>query len=185
VSWYTAYVIVILICAFGIAIAFWCGSRPDSTLRFSSRRKLLNDDQLVFIRALELALHGRYRIVTTARLSDLVEPHESLRAFGRRRLFEKMNAIVLDCVLCDEQTFEVLAAIQLNRSKRRSGKAAEEDRFVEVALRSANTHLIRMPLQPLYSAALIATQVESVMSRDFIETLTLTTLPTEVEARDR
>jgi len=108
------------------------------------------------------------------RLGDVIEPHEALGRAERARLRERMDRVRLDCVLCDEQTFEVLAAIQLEDDRRRDAGEDEGDRFVGDALRSANMHLIRIPLAPGYSAAELSVLVEAILSRDFIETLTLT-----------
>ena len=130
---------------------------------------------------LELALNGRFRIVTKARLGDVIAPADSLAAAHCASLEKRIRGIGLDCVLCDPRTFELIAAIQLNddRSNRIKG---EEDRFLEAALRSANMHLIRIPLKRDYTATYLATQIESILSRDYIETLTLTpSLPGRAE----
>jgi hypothetical protein len=180
--WYVVSALVIAIVALGGAIAFSGLSRRDQRPRLCSARKLLTEAELEFVRTLELALNARYRIVVKTRLADIIELNEAFGDADRRKLFEQCDAILLDCLLCDVRTFEVLAAIQLERRKRRSAAEEQADRFVEDALRAANIHLIRMPLQPGYTTALVATHIESVMSRDFIETLTLTQFPVELRS---
>ena len=180
--WYVVSALVIAIVALGGAIAFSGLSRRDQKPRLCSARKLLTEAELEFVRTLELALNARYRIVVKTRLADIIELNEAFGDADRRKLFEQCDAILLDCLLCDVRTFEVLAAIQLERRKRRSAAEEQADRFVEDALRAANIHLIRMPLQAGYTTALVATHIESVMSRDFIETLTLTQFPVELRS---
>jgi Protein of unknown function (DUF2726) len=180
--WYVVSALAIAIAALGGAIAFSGLSRRTHKPRLCSARKLLTEAELEFVRTLEQALNGRYRVVVKTRLADIIELNEALGDADRRRLFERGNSILLDFLLCDVRTFEVLAAIQLERRKRRSAREQQADQFVEDALRAANIHLIRMPLQPGYTTALVATHVESVMSRDFIETLTLTPVPVELRS---
>jgi hypothetical protein len=179
-SWSIASLVVVLTAIAGSAIAIKRRLQRAPAARFSARRKLLTDAESEFVRTLELAMKGRYRIVTKARLADVIEPHEALGAAYRRRLFKKITGIGLDCVLCDPGTFEVLAAVRLSPPQRRTATAREEDSFVEAALRSANMHLIRLPLPAECSVTVLAAHIESVMSRDFIDTLTLTPLPNEL-----
>lgn len=180
--WYIVSALLITIVALAGAIAFSSLSRRTSSPRPWSARRLLTEAELEFVRTLDQALNGRYRIVVKARLADVIEPSAALGDADRRRLFERADAVHLDCLLCDVHTFEVLAAIQLDRRKRHSAKEEEADRFLEGALHSANVHLIRLTLRTGYTAALLATHIESVMSRDFIETLTLTPLPFEFQS---
>jgi hypothetical protein len=162
-------------------VVVWMHRGPsDLEPRFTSRRKLLTDAEIEFIRVLELALDGRYRIVTKARLGDVIAPAESVSAQHRAALEERIRGIALDCVLCDPRTFELIAAIQLKDSA--FGRVeGEEDRFLEDALHSANMHLVRVPLRRSYTATYLATRIESILSRDFIETLTLMPLLTGCE----
>ena len=161
-DFYILIALLIIGAAVGAAIAYT--RLPTAPLpRFSSRRRLLNEAELEFVRVLEFALSGQFRVLLKVGLADIVEPHSALDQADRTRLQQRISKIGLDCILCDVHTFEVVAAIQWNDEP--------EDRFLEEALRSANMHLIRIPLKSSYTAAHLATRIESILSRDFIETL--------------
>jgi hypothetical protein len=139
-----------------------------------AKGKLLSDSEQTFLRILEVAVQGQYRIATKVRLLDVIEPQMSARASRHGSVLSRIGHTSLDFVLCDNETNEALAAIRLDDRKRSSGGHGRVDEFLEAALHSANIHLIRIEAQPTYTTAHLAAQIESVFARDFIETLTLT-----------
>ena len=171
-DFYILITLLIMSAGVGAAIAY-TRRRAAPLPRFSSRRKLLSESELEFIRVLEFALNDQYSVFPKLKLGDVVEPHSALAGSDRARLRERIGKIGLDCVLCDVRTSEVLAAIQLKAEEKKAQTDAQDDHFVEHALHSANMHLIRIPLKSSYTAADLAARIESVLTRDFVETLTL------------
>lgn len=174
-EWIVVAILVLAITAgVGLVLLRLHGNMRKEPPVFHPRGKLLSDTEQSFLQTLEDALQGQYRIATKVSLREVIEPRRSLSPNQRRSAFVKMGRTSLDFVLCDNQTYEVLAAIRLD-NQRRSGASggSGEDVFVENALHSANIHLIRIEPHAVLSKAHLAAQIESVFAKDLIDTLTL------------
>ncbi len=140
--------------------------------RLGAKGRLLTEHERAFADRLELALNGRYRITPKVPLARVVEAGQTPRPAARAELRKRLDAICLDFVLTEVRSWEVLAVIMLEARGAHAAASRSDREFLESALRSANIHLLRLSAGNGHSASFLAAQIESILSKDFIETLT-------------
>jgi hypothetical protein len=161
-----------VVTAIAAAALLFRRSRPGPPVSFLSKGALLTEAEQRFVHALELAAKGRYRIAMKVSLADVIVPHRVSRESRKQGIDEQIRGVVLDFLLCDVLSFDVLAAIRLADAPGLVDDT-HESRFVEDALRSANIHCMRIVRRATYSAADLAAEIEAVLQHDFVQTLTL------------
>jgi hypothetical protein len=168
----TFFLGIAILAAIGAAVLLSRRSRPGPPVSFVSKGALLTEAEQRFAHALDLAAKGRYRIAPKVGLADVIVPHRATRESRQSGIHERIRGVVLDFLLCDVLSYDVLAAIRLIDAQGLADET-EEARFVEDALRSANIHSMRIVRRSTYSAADLAAEIEAVLQHDFVDTLTL------------
>ena len=147
-------------------------STADVPSTYVGKGSLLTEAEQRFARTLEHAVGRCYRIAMKLRLADLLEPRTAGRGARDRATRARLEQSSVDFILCDALTWEVLAAIRLTGVRGRAD-TPEEIRFIEDALRPANIHFIAIDSATNYVARDLAAEIESILTRDFVKTLTL------------
>jgi hypothetical protein len=68
------------------------------------------------LQALELALGGHYRVFAQVRLAELVDVEAGVDAARRQIALNKVFGKSVDFVLCNRQTFDPIAVIEVDDS---------------------------------------------------------------------
>jgi hypothetical protein len=120
------------------------------------RKSLLSPTELEFYNALKLGVGDRFLILLKVGVRDLCEiTHRDVAAFDR------VPAVQMDFVLCDQATLAPVVAIQLDGSTLYARDRAERDTFMKELFRVIGVALIHQRVQKSYDPAAIARWVEA------------------------
>jgi len=124
-------------------------SRTDSSVpngHYQRVESLLTQGEMAFYQTLREALPPGMVVQCKVRMVDLITPkQDDLTAF--RRVSQKH----IDFVLCDSQTLEPLAAVELDDRSHQRPDRVQRDIFVNAAFRDARLPLLRIPAQRTYN----------------------------------
>ena len=114
-------------------------SRNVGSFRYESRKRLLSGSELNFFQALRSAVPTTVAICPKVQLGEVID----LAGHATDQIQERL----LDFVLIDASTGEILAAIDLDATTQ------EERHFLNEAFNSAGVRLVRIPPQAVYDAS--------------------------------
>lgn len=124
--------------------------RAVETYPYSRCGTLLSRGELAFYRVLRLAVAPWHQISLKVRLADVVRcPPDLWAQAPGRRLSQKH----LDFVLYEKDTTRIIAAIELDDASHKRPSRRARDRFLDAAMRAANTPLVRVRAARHYDLA--------------------------------
>jgi hypothetical protein len=126
---------------------------------YTQRGALFTVAERSFYGVLEQAISKDYKIFGKVRVADVLTPKPSLDKSNWQTAFNKISAKHFDYVLCQKDTLQVIAVIELDDKSHNSKKAKNRDDFIEDACQGADLKLIRFKAKTGY-------QIDSV--REFI-----------------
>lgn len=119
---------------------------------YTNRVALLSQGELAFFRALRSAIAPWHCISLKMRLADVIRcPNHLWDKAPGRRLSQKH----IDFVLYDFETTRLVAAIELDDATHNAPERQARDRFVDQAMKAANTPLIRVRAAARYSVTVL------------------------------
>ena len=126
-------------------------TRPRADLfPYAARESLMTESELRFFAVLEEALADTFRIHSKVRLEDIIRVRSETdprTAFTARNRIKSRH---IDFVLCDPDTLEIVASVELDdRSHDRPDRMKRDD-FVDEALRVSGIPCIRFAVQDQY-----------------------------------
>ncbi len=125
---------------------------------YVAKPALLSDGELAFYKVLVPAVNNRCMIMSKVGLSEIMEVQN---AKNRRSAFNKIQSKQIDFVLCQHNSFKILAAIELDDRSHEKQSRRDRDEFLDRAFTSAQIPLLHFPAAATYNAAAIAQQLES------------------------
>jgi hypothetical protein len=138
-----------------VAVALSLLSLRDGPPPYERRGVLLEPAEIVFLRALQIAVREDWHIFSMVRLADIIKVRSKTRK--SQSWNSRIQGKHLDFVLCDYETLEVKLAIELdNPAEARTAR----DRFVYVALTAAGLPLLRVRVQEKYETASLRKDIE-------------------------
>ena len=117
---------------------------------YTSRESLMTESELRFFAVLEEALADSLRIHSKVRLEDIIQVRagtDPRTAFAARNRIKSRH---IDFVLCDPDTLEILASVELDDRSHDRPDRMERDDFVDEALRVSGIPCIRFAVQDQY-----------------------------------
>lgn len=126
---------------------------------YTQRDALFSVAERSFYGVLEQAISKDYKIFGKVRVADVLTPKSNLNKSNWQTAFNKISAKHFDYVLCQKDTLQVVAVIELDDKSHNSKKAKNRDAFLEDACEGADLKLIRFKAKAGY-------QIDSV--REFI-----------------
>ena len=120
---------------------------------YEKQSKLLTPAERSFFGVLEQAVGDSYRIFAKVRLADLFKVKAKMDPKDKLRAFNKISAKHIDFVICDSDSVEVLAAIELDYKSHAHPKRKIRDEFVNHVFDGAGVPLGRVPAKKGYSLA--------------------------------
>ena len=115
---------------------------------------------------LKEAVNEDFDLFVKVRLADLIIVRPGIRPKFRMRAFNRICAKHIDFVLCDAESYEVVAAIELDdRSHERRARRVR-DLFIDGALTAAGIPVLHVPAQRRYSVSKLREQVFAALERN-------------------
>lgn len=135
-------------------------SASGRTANYRKIPNLLTPAERSFFGALEQATKDRFRIMAKVRLADAIRPEKELGRSRATAAFNRISRKHLDFVLCDPDTLEIRAAVELDDASHRRADRRLRDDFLDRALESAGIPLHRFPARTGYDVAAIRKALE-------------------------
>lgn len=143
-----------------VAFVLWTLMRAPKKLGPPYERKgpLLTKTELHFYRALKLAVKDRWSVMAMVRIADLLK----VRSQTPKSLawFNRIACKHIDFVLCDPETMEPKAGIELDDSSHQRADRIERDQFVDQAFAAAKFPLIRIVPESEYDVDAIREKIK-------------------------
>ena len=121
---------------------------------YAKKKYLLSKAEFSFYRVLSQACGGSFVICPKVRLGDLIYVRKGTDK--RMSWVNRINRSHIDFVLCDPQTMQPLAAVELDDSSHDSERAKQRDAMKDKACAAAGLPLLRFKAQRSYDPAKIA-----------------------------
>lgn len=148
---WTSIILIAVVSLLLLKVLF--GKKKESTrpILYMRRDALFTAAERSFLSVLDRANDGRYRIFGKVRIADVLMPIRGLEKSTWTKAFNRISAKHFDFVLCDPQTLEVKAVIELNDKSHSSGRRVERDRLIERACAEAGLALRAIKARRGYS----------------------------------
>lgn len=145
--------IMLLLVLLVVVIALVASRFIDNSNPFQVQRKpsLFSPVERSFLGLLEKAVQNEYRIINRVKLADVLEVRDVAADKNRRSILLKLNAKYLDYVLCNPETMQVIAVLDLVNTHNKEGHKAVPDWFVSGALEAAGVPYLRIGIKAGYS----------------------------------
>lgn len=132
-------------------------SERDGPWPYAKKKYLLSRAEFSFFRVLQQACGERFVVCPKVRLADLMYVKKGTE--NRQSFHNKIDRKHIDFVLCDAQTMQPVAAVELDDQSHNNEKARQRDEVKDKACAAAGLPLIRFKVQRAYDPNAIATQL--------------------------
>ena len=136
----------------------------SSPLLYRRQKSLFTQAERSFLGTLEMAVTNDYRVLGKVRVADVITPIKGTSKDQWWTAFNKISAKHFDYVLCEKDTLNVVAAIELDDKSHNSEKRQQRDQLLDNACASANLMLIRFPAQHQYKVQDIRTRITAALN---------------------
>lgn len=145
-----------------IVIGFvFLSKKQNKIVSYQQNKLLFSPAERTFLGVLDSAVSEDYRIFGKVRVADVLSPQKGLDNSSRQTALNKILAKHFDYVLCNKDTLEVVAVIELDDKSHNNKKTQKSDAIKNSACDSANLKLIRFPAKVSYSISEVAQKIES------------------------
>ena len=128
---------------------------------YSRRRRLVTRSELAFYRVLRDAVDNEWEIFAMVRIADLLSVPKGTE--NHRSWLNKILSKHIDFVICDKDSLEVLAGIELDDPTHLKPARMQRDKFVNAAFDDAGLPLLRIPTADEYEASEIRKMLDQVI----------------------
>lgn len=144
--------ILLLLVVLVVVVAIIASRFMDSNnpYPFSKKTSLFTQIERSFLTLIERAVGDDYKVMNRVKLTDIVEVKAGVANNAKRSAMLSANAKFIDYVLCDKDTMDIIAAIDLVNNNGKTGHKAKKDWFVTGALESAGIPHVRIKIKPGY-----------------------------------
>ncbi|MBL74754.1 DUF2726 domain-containing protein [uncultured Idiomarina sp.] len=148
-------IILLLFVVVLIAVAVVASRMSESYVPYPYKMKdvtFCSAQEAQFLTLLDKAVSDDFRIFTKVRLSDLVSVKSGLSRAAQKDAQTKASQRILDYVLCDIDTMEIKAVIELEPASPQLNQQ-KRNLFLKNALGAAGLPFLRFKAQPGYRVA--------------------------------
>jgi hypothetical protein len=154
--------ILAVVVVFGIIEAIWMICRRFGKAPYERGRPLLSVAERTLFEVLERSIPAGVHIAPKVRIADILKvAGASGKAYGAA--FGKIAQKHVDFAICDYETFEVLAVVELDDSSHETARARKRDALVNGAFVAARVPIYRVPWQKSYSAREISQDLDELL----------------------
>ncbi|MGI9496666.1 MAG: DUF2726 domain-containing protein [Mariniblastus sp.] len=158
ITWWPFWLGLAILVALVLLMQIWALPR---NLPYLARGQLVTKSELKFYKSLSKAVQDDFQIFAMVRIADLLRVEKNNK--HRRKWLNKILAKHIDFVLCDPGSLKPLVCIELDDISHQRPERVERDKFVNLAFKSAQLPLLRIPTQPEYRSREIRELIESVL----------------------
>jgi len=133
-------------------------------LKYKSIGALFSNAEHSFFLVLKQALSENYEVFAKVRIADVLQPE---KCASKKNWYTALNRITskhFDYVLCDKNTFSVVAVIELDDKSHNQSKVKRRDAFVERVCESANLKLLRFQCKSQYQIKTVRDAIFSALN---------------------
>lgn len=129
---------------------------------YRSNQFILSSSEQAFYKALQQGMGNQFLILIKVRVSDVLQPEEKgIAKQDFRAASNRISSKHFDFLLCGQNQFEIIAAIELDDHNNKRLANIKSDEFLTEACKSANFPLIRITTRQIYTAQEIKATVLS------------------------
>lgn len=157
-EWILVIIVVVL-----IASAF---DKPSKDIGYNYQQggPLFTKAERSFLGVLEQSISNEYRVFAKVRVADILSPSKGKDRKTWQIAFNKISSKHFDYVLCQKNTLEIVAVIELDDKSHKTKKRMDRDLFLENACESANLLLIRFTAKATYKIHEIQENLDRVLN---------------------
>ena len=158
INWWPFWLGLAILVAVILLMQIWALPR---NLPYLARGQLVTKSELKFYKSLSKAVQDDFQIFAMVRIADLLRVEKGNK--HRRKWLNKILAKHIDFVLCDPGSLKPLVCLELDDVSHQRPDRIERDKFVNLAFKSAQLPLLRIPTQTEYKSQEIRELIESVL----------------------
>ena len=128
---------------------------------YQHKQYILSKAEQAFHKALAQGLGDQFMILMKVRVSDVLQPSQGSNKSTWQSAFNRIIAKHFDFLLCSLNSYEIIAAIELDDRSHNRENRKKRDKFLNSACESANFPLIRISARNIYSAQEIKSAILS------------------------
>jgi hypothetical protein len=147
----------------GFLICLWRLRRP-AKVYVDAVASILTPAEQLFAQSLEAAVDGRWRTSFKVRVADIIEVR-STDSQERQRLFRRIAAKHIDFLLTDSESFEPIAAVELDDSSHNRVDRRQRDQFLDELFAVAELPLVRIDAAACYAPKKIYRALEAALTQ--------------------
>jgi hypothetical protein len=151
---------IALLVGFG-ALAALAAMLAPSKYPYVKAGPLLSNAERSFLRTLEEAVAGRFRINVKVRVADVLQVKSGLAGKTAIVALNRIAAKHVDYVLSQHGSYLVVAAVELDDSSHALADRYRRDEFLDKSFKAAGVPLVRFKAAGHYSRHLVAQQIEA------------------------
>lgn len=144
---------------------------PESTkhnkvhqgIHYQSIPFILTQSEQNLYRTLQKGLSNKFLILMKVRVADVLQPERGMDKSAWQSAFNRIKAKHFDFVLCSQNNYEIIAAIELDDSSHQRADRKKRDNFLNAACESANFPLIRFQAKQSYEVQEITSALLSAL----------------------
>ena len=126
---------------------------------YQTKQFILSPAEQKFYKALSQGLGSQFMILMKVRVADALQPGSGVSKNEWASAFNRIKSKHFDFLLCSHNSYEIIAAIELDDSSHQQKNRIKRDKFLNSACESANFALIRIVARQVYSAQEIKSAV--------------------------
>ena len=158
INWWPFWLGLSILVAVILLMQIWALPR---NLPYLARGQLVTKSELKFYKSLSKAVQDDFQIFAMVRIADLLRVEKGNK--HRRKWLNKILAKHIDFVLCDPGSLKPIVCLELDDVSHQRPDRIERDKFVNLAFKSAQLPLLRIPTQTEYKSREIRELIESVL----------------------
>jgi hypothetical protein len=158
INWWPFWLGLAILVAVILLMQIWALPR---NLPYLARGQLVTKSELKFYKSLSKAVQDDFQIFAMVRIADLLRVEKGNK--HRRKWLNKILAKHIDFVLCDPGSLKPIVCLELDDVSHQRPDRIERDKFVNLAFKSAQLPLLRIPTQTEYKSQEIRELIESVL----------------------
>lgn len=129
------------------------------TSAYLTKRLILSPTEQKFYEVLSQGLGSQFMILMKVRVADVLQPGNAVSKSEWTSAFNRIESKHFDFLLCSQNSYEIIAAIELDDNSHQLRNRIKRDKFLNSACESANFALIRVTARQVYSVQEIKSAV--------------------------
>ncbi|GIU39970.1 hypothetical protein TUM3794_16760 [Shewanella colwelliana] len=122
----------------------------DNSYTYRKHKALFSPAERSFLGVLDQAIGDQYRVLGKVRIADVITPQKGMSRQHWQGAFNRISAKHFDYLLCDKESLNVVAAIELDDNSHQRANRQQRDQLITDACLTAELPLIRFSAQRSY-----------------------------------